>query len=358
MCKERRERGKECGQPFLKEDKKRYLDLRLGLFSWPAASKPSIGVGTLRDWERSILNFFFLSPRPFSLLLPFRRLQVMLREKSNNTPLTTWLSQSSKGKQSASTTSTLRSERGYENNKEKEEEDLQQAIEQSRKDYKTQQKQQYNRLSSLYSTANSSSAYMIPSIDDDEAWFQSTPPMPATSPSSRPLGRAKLSLTTKRPPLSKGKSNSDKSSIPTASPKLVNQQVDDGQDTAVLKKEEDEETWTIDEDESWEIQSSQPEVKMDPSSWEISAMDDDDNDITHPNDEMDEYMSAIRTRSTKTIPASKQPSIRQENSTPQQQKRRPATLLDDVFNVITKDHDSPKSKKKVRDDLRYKYVMI
>ncbi|SAM08056.1 hypothetical protein [Absidia glauca] len=285
----------------------------------------------------------------------------MLREKSSNTPLTTWLSQSGKRKQSASTSSTTRSERGYENNKEKEEEDLQRAIEQSRKDYRTQQKQQYDKLSSLYSTASSASTYMIPSIDDDDAWFQSTPPKPATSPVKRP----KLSLTTKRSPSSKGKGNSDRSIIPpasTTSPKLANKQVDDGQDTAptqVLKKEEDEESWTIEEDESWEIQSSEPEVKTDPSAWEINADDDmktdpsaweinADDDITPPDDEMDEYMSAIRNRSTKTIPSSKQQSIQQEAPTgrQQQQKRRPATLLDDVFSVITKDQDSPRPKKK------------
>ncbi|KAI8339955.1 hypothetical protein BC941DRAFT_419012 [Chlamydoabsidia padenii] len=284
----------------------------------------------------------------------------MLREKSGNTSLTTWLSKSKQQKQSTTrkaTVTTLASEHGLENNKEKEEADIQRAIEQSRKDYMSQQKQQYDKLSSLYSTIESTCS--IPSVDDDDAWFQS--PLPS---SPRSIRRSKLSLSTRKKstsPLDSSAQDND-TLQPSSTDNLRSIKTSSSQDTGdddlwelqatqVPKKEkeeeeedawviEEEDTWAIKEDTSWVIESNSQQQLTEDDGIRATTIN-----HTQPDDEMEDYLSAIRNRSTHNIPSSSR--TKQQTSIIQQQdqsRRRPASLLDDAFNVISKDHTRQKKK--------------
>ncbi|ORZ08419.1 hypothetical protein BCR42DRAFT_495520 [Absidia repens] len=294
----------------------------------------------------------------------------MLREKSNNTPLTTWLKQHSQTPPATHNNENAMTE----------DEQLQQALKQSREDYRAQQKLEYDLLSK--STPSTSTSKPPPIEDDDDQWFQTISPR-------RVKREKKLSLKRHTSKRQRSKANDTQTQSPTTKSKsstteeitqeqqqqqqqqqnhpsvglplealAVAEKSDVSEPLGRIKGEDD--SWEICQDlepkqegnDDWEIQDSQTLETKEEDPWEIDDTNQQDDvpitsntpatrpstnttsskatatDVTQQDDDLKQYVSAIKNRNTKTP---------MQLSTPAPATchlKRPATQLDDVFNVF------------------------
>ncbi|KAI8099698.1 uncharacterized protein BX664DRAFT_321895 [Halteromyces radiatus] len=348
----------------------------------------------------------------------------MLREKSGNTLLSSWLKQTS-----SQPSSSMGSQRRNENSEE-EDQVLQRILHQSYQEHLLQQKQQYEKFSSQAS--HFSTQHTLPSIDNEEEWFQTVSPRFPKNEKKSSTSLNKKKQKSDQSPAAKRKSSqqsrntmkSNKKGIEhkdlgnmieqgtssTHQQQQIQQSNDDRMtfdtllpnetqgdhweitDSQTLKKEvkNDDDSWEIhdsqvleERDEIWEIHGSQAlkqEQDLEEETWEIhdsqmlpkqeeeeeeaweihdsqtrcedtsnatSGVESDghnsnpltiDNTINTNDEELDQYMMAIRNRTTRKPPSRK----KTQSSSSSTQRKRPATQLDDVFHLI---NDKPSRRK-------------
>ncbi|CAO3596368.1 unnamed protein product [Absidia cylindrospora] len=288
----------------------------------------------------------------------------MLREKSSNTSLTTWLKQHSQTQPDTHNNENIMTE----------DEQLQQALKQSREDYRAQQKLQYDLLSK--STPSTSASKPPPIEDDDDQWFQTISPR-------RVKREKKLSL--KRDTSKRKRSNTNDTQTQSTTTKNKTNTTQEQQQKqqqqqkhssirspiealAVVEKSEVSEprrhikgehaSWEIcddmelkqEVDNDWEIEGSQSLEAKEEDQWQIDDTDQRDDvsisnntptrqstnvtsskattDVTGQDDNLTQYVSAIRNRNTK------KPMLLSSPTPATCHAKRPATQLDDIFKVF------------------------